>query len=48
MNTILELLGFAAIVVGVAVVFWPAALITGGILLVLAANVRPERTEETP
>lgn len=38
MKTLLELLGLAAIVAGVAFIYWPAALIVAGVLLAFGAN----------
>jgi hypothetical protein len=32
-STIIELIGMTAVVAGAAVIFWPAALIVGGICL---------------
>ena len=32
-STLVELLGMAAVVAGAAVIFWPAALIVGGLSL---------------
>ena len=32
-STLIELLGMAAVVAGAAVIFWPAALIVGGLSL---------------
>jgi len=32
-STVLELIGMAAVVAGSALIFWPAALIVGGICL---------------
>lgn len=40
MNTLLEVVGLAALCAGVAFIFWPAALIVGGALLVIGANLR--------
>lgn len=42
-NALLELLGLALIVAFVWLMFWPAALLVGGALLVVAANVRQGR-----
>lgn len=36
MDTILELFGFVAITVGVLFIFWPAGIIVGGVLAVVA------------
>lgn len=47
MNQLLELLGLAAIIVGVAVVFWPAALVVGGLGLVLIANGRDRQARRS-
>jgi hypothetical protein len=44
-STVLELFGMAAVVAGTAVIFWPAALIVGGLSLLLigyAAGVDSE------
>ena len=41
MRTLVEILGAAAVVAGVAFIFWPAALIIGGLMLVLGANAQP-------
>lgn len=40
MNNLLELLGVAAIIAGTWFVFWPAALVVGGLGLILIANGR--------
>ena len=38
MQTFLELAGLAAIVIGVAFIYWPAALIVGGVGLILISR----------
>ncbi len=37
-TTVLELVGIAAIVVGVAFIYWPAAFIVGGVGLILVSR----------
>lgn len=46
MAAALLIAGFCALVTGVAFVFWPAALIVAGVLLIVAGLdlVRPEKT----
>lgn len=38
LTTVLEMVGVAAIVAGVAFIFWPAALIVAGVGLILVSR----------
>lgn len=44
LKDIAELVGALLIVAFFAVVFWPLALLSSGILLIVLANLPPERT----
>lgn len=45
---LLEILGFCAVVAGIAMIYIPAALIVGGIVIVTAAFVFDSDPEDKP
>ena len=43
---LIELVAFVAIVVGIAFIYFPAALIVGGVIAIAAVELQPNETSE--